>query len=75
MPTRDGALSRAATFFDDGGFKALLTDLVAIPSTAQEEGARPISTATSTAPSGPGWSGSASPCRCGPTRWRASARS
>ena len=26
------------SFFDDGGFKALLTDLVAIPSTAQEEG-------------------------------------
>jgi acetylornithine deacetylase/succinyl-diaminopimelate desuccinylase-like protein len=38
MPTRDGALTRAATFFDTGGFKALLTDLVAIPSTAQEEG-------------------------------------
>ena len=38
MPTREGALSRAATFFDNGGFKALLSDLVAIPSTAQEEG-------------------------------------
>jgi acetylornithine deacetylase/succinyl-diaminopimelate desuccinylase-like protein len=38
MATRDGALSRAATFFDDGHFKALLADLVAIPSTAQEEG-------------------------------------
>lgn len=38
MPTRDGALSRAATFFDTGGFKSLLADLVAIPSTAQEEG-------------------------------------
>ncbi|CAH0170609.1 M20 family metallopeptidase [Roseomonas sp. CECT 9278] len=37
MPTREGALSRAATFFDNGGFKALLTDLVAIPSTAQED--------------------------------------
>jgi acetylornithine deacetylase/succinyl-diaminopimelate desuccinylase-like protein len=38
MTTREGALDRAATFFDNGGFKALLTDLVAIPSTAQEEG-------------------------------------
>lgn len=38
MPTREGALARAATFFDGGGFKALLSDLVAIPSTAQEEG-------------------------------------
>jgi acetylornithine deacetylase/succinyl-diaminopimelate desuccinylase-like protein len=38
MPTREGALARAATFFDSGRFKALLTDLVAIPSTAQEEG-------------------------------------
>ncbi|BDG71834.1 M20 family metallopeptidase [Roseomonas fluvialis] len=38
MPSREGALTRAATFFDTGGFKALLTDLVAIPSTAQEEG-------------------------------------
>ena len=38
MPTREGALTRAATFFDGGGFKSLLTDLVAIPSTAQEEG-------------------------------------
>jgi acetylornithine deacetylase/succinyl-diaminopimelate desuccinylase-like protein len=38
MSTREGALTRAATFFDNGGFKALLTDLVAIPSTAQEEG-------------------------------------
>ncbi|WP_137124043.1 M20 family metallopeptidase [Roseomonas sp. HF4] len=38
MATREGALARAASFFDGGGFKALLTDLVAIPSTAQEEG-------------------------------------
>jgi acetylornithine deacetylase/succinyl-diaminopimelate desuccinylase-like protein len=38
MTTREGALTRAASFFDNGGFKALLTDLVAIPSTAQEEG-------------------------------------
>ena len=36
--TRDGALTRAATMFDSGGFKALLVDLVAIPSTAQEDG-------------------------------------
>ena len=36
--TRDGALTRAATMFDSGGFKALLADLVAIPSTAQEDG-------------------------------------
>jgi acetylornithine deacetylase/succinyl-diaminopimelate desuccinylase-like protein len=38
MATREGALARASTFFDDGGFKSLLSDLVAIPSTAQEEG-------------------------------------
>lgn len=38
MATREGALGRAASFFDDGGFKSLLSDLVAIPSTAQEEG-------------------------------------
>ena len=38
MATREGALARAASFFDDGGFKSLLSDLVAIPSTAQEEG-------------------------------------
>jgi acetylornithine deacetylase/succinyl-diaminopimelate desuccinylase-like protein len=38
MPTREGALARAASFFDGGGFKVLLSDLVAIPSTAQEEG-------------------------------------
>jgi acetylornithine deacetylase/succinyl-diaminopimelate desuccinylase-like protein len=38
MPSREGALARAAAFFDGGGFKALLSDLVAIPSTAQEEG-------------------------------------
>jgi acetylornithine deacetylase/succinyl-diaminopimelate desuccinylase-like protein len=38
MSTREGALSRAATFFDDGSYKKLLTDLVAIPSTAQEPG-------------------------------------
>lgn len=38
MATRDGALARAASFFDSGSFKSLLSDLVAIPSTAQEEG-------------------------------------
>ena len=38
MATREGALARAASFFDDGSFKSLLSDLVAIPSTAQEEG-------------------------------------
>ncbi|HEY4253694.1 MAG TPA: M20 family metallopeptidase [Roseomonas sp.] len=39
MATRQGAIDRAATFFDEGHFKALLTDLVAYPSTSQEEGA------------------------------------
>ncbi|MBJ7252114.1 MAG: M20/M25/M40 family metallo-hydrolase [Acetobacteraceae bacterium] len=38
MQTREGALARAASFFDDGSYKKLLTDLVAIPSTAQEPG-------------------------------------
>jgi acetylornithine deacetylase/succinyl-diaminopimelate desuccinylase-like protein len=38
MSTREGALARAADFFDGGGFRALLADLVAIPSTSQEEG-------------------------------------
>jgi acetylornithine deacetylase/succinyl-diaminopimelate desuccinylase-like protein len=41
MPSRDGAIARALSFFDDGGFKALLARLVAIPSTSQEEGAGP----------------------------------
>lgn len=41
MPTREGALARAARFFDEGGFKALLTRLVAIPSTSQEPGFAP----------------------------------
>ena len=36
--TRAGALARAEAFFDGGGFKSLLSDLVAIPYTAQEEG-------------------------------------
>lgn len=36
MGTRDGAIQRATTYFDDGGFKTLLSGLVAIPSTAQD---------------------------------------
>ncbi len=36
MGTRQGALDRAAQVFDSGAFKALLSDLVAIPSTAQD---------------------------------------
>ena len=38
MSSREGALTRAANYFDDGSYKKLLTDLVAIPSTAQEPG-------------------------------------
>ena len=38
MPSRDAALARAATFFDEGHYKALLTRLVAVRSTAQEPG-------------------------------------
>jgi acetylornithine deacetylase/succinyl-diaminopimelate desuccinylase-like protein len=41
MGTRQGALGRAAAFFDEGGFKALLARLVEIPSTAQEPGFEP----------------------------------
>lgn len=41
MPSRDGAIARALSFFDDGGFQALLARLVAIPSTSQEEGSGP----------------------------------
>lgn len=41
MGTRDGALARAAGFFDGGGFRARLAELVAIPSTAQEPGFEP----------------------------------
>ncbi|MBX9698832.1 MAG: M20/M25/M40 family metallo-hydrolase [Acetobacteraceae bacterium] len=41
MATRQGALDRAAGFFDGGGFRALLAELVAIPSTAQEPGFEP----------------------------------
>jgi acetylornithine deacetylase/succinyl-diaminopimelate desuccinylase-like protein len=40
MPSRDAAIARALTFFDQGGFQELLGRLVAIPSTSQEpEGA------------------------------------
>ena len=45
MATREGARARRH-FFDDGGFKSLLSDLVAIPSTAQEEGREADLTAT-----------------------------
>jgi acetylornithine deacetylase/succinyl-diaminopimelate desuccinylase-like protein len=40
MATREAAVGRAQTFFDEGGFKALLSRLVAIPSTSQEEAHR-----------------------------------
>jgi acetylornithine deacetylase/succinyl-diaminopimelate desuccinylase-like protein len=39
MPSRDGALTRAARFFDEGGFRSLLARLVEHPSTSQEPGA------------------------------------
>ncbi|MBL6457338.1 M20 family metallopeptidase [Belnapia sp. T6] len=39
MASRSGALARATRFFDEGGFKSLLAELVAIPSTSQEPGA------------------------------------
>lgn len=38
VSTRDGAVARALTEFDDGGFRARLTELVAIPSTSQDPG-------------------------------------
>ena len=41
MATREGAVGRALSFFDNGGFERLLGDLVAIPSTSQEEAAAP----------------------------------
>jgi acetylornithine deacetylase/succinyl-diaminopimelate desuccinylase-like protein len=41
MATRDGAVGRALTFFDEGGFEGLLAELVAIPSTSQEESGAP----------------------------------
>jgi len=36
MSTREGAVGRALEFFDKGGFRDLLAELVAIPSTSQE---------------------------------------
>jgi acetylornithine deacetylase/succinyl-diaminopimelate desuccinylase-like protein len=41
MPSRDGAITRALTFFDEGGYASLLGRLVAIPSTSQEPEAAP----------------------------------
>jgi acetylornithine deacetylase/succinyl-diaminopimelate desuccinylase-like protein len=41
MGSREGAIARATGFFDEGGFERLLTNLVAVPSTSQEEGAGP----------------------------------
>jgi acetylornithine deacetylase/succinyl-diaminopimelate desuccinylase-like protein len=41
MGSREGAIARAVGFFDGGGFERLLTDLVAVPSTSQEEGSGP----------------------------------
>jgi acetylornithine deacetylase/succinyl-diaminopimelate desuccinylase-like protein len=38
MGTRDGALTKVAHFFDTGGFRDRLADLVAIPSTSQDPG-------------------------------------
>ncbi len=38
MASRDGALARALTYFDSGGFRDRLAELVAIPSTSQDPG-------------------------------------
>ena len=38
MGSRDGAIGRALDFFDQGGFRTRLADLVAIPSTSQDPG-------------------------------------
>jgi acetylornithine deacetylase/succinyl-diaminopimelate desuccinylase-like protein len=38
MGTRAGAIARATRFLDEGGFRARLADLVAIPSTLQDQG-------------------------------------
>src|ERR1700688_1645480 len=38
MGTRDGAIARATRFFDGGGFRDRLSELVAIPSTSQDAG-------------------------------------
>ncbi len=39
--TRDGAIGRAETYFDNGGFETDLRRRVAIPTTSQEEGSLP----------------------------------
>jgi hypothetical protein len=36
MASRDDALVRASTYFDSGGFRDHLAELVAIPSTSQD---------------------------------------
>ncbi len=36
MGTREGAVARATSFFDEGGFRDRLADLISIPSTSQE---------------------------------------
>ena len=41
MSTREGAVGRALSFFDGGGFEQLLAKLVSFPSTSQEEGSGP----------------------------------
>ena len=38
MASRDGAIGRAQAFFDKGGFRDRLAELVAIPSTSQDPG-------------------------------------
>ncbi|HEY1932605.1 MAG TPA: M20/M25/M40 family metallo-hydrolase [Acetobacteraceae bacterium] len=38
MPSREGAIGRALTFFDSNGFRDRLVALVAIPSTSQDPG-------------------------------------
>ncbi len=38
MPSREGAIARAEEFLDDGGFRARLAELVAVPSTSQDPG-------------------------------------
>ncbi|MDR3536164.1 MAG: M20/M25/M40 family metallo-hydrolase [Acetobacteraceae bacterium] len=38
MPSREGALARALSFYDSNGFRDRLADLVAIPSTSQDPG-------------------------------------
>ena len=38
MGTREGAVARTLEFFDGGGFRDRLADLVAIPSTSQDPG-------------------------------------